>query len=747
MGGGSLPPGISLGPSGVLTGTPTTPGAYNFTTRLAISVSAEGQRVDFNINLVSDMRVSPSTAPQAAVEPRGVFFPFAEGSQSAAQVITVSNRSSQPASFTASATVFSAGNWLSVSPASGAVAPFGAAAVTATVNPSGLAAGTYSGRITVAVSPGGPFDLPVTVTVSSSPQSIVLSQTGLIFRTAVGGAVPPQSFNVLTDGSGSLNWTTSTATISGGSGWLSTAPASGTSTASAGRAVQVTVNPAGLAAGDYYGQVDVSAAGVANSPQTVSVVLNLQAAGAVVAPVVTPTGIIFVGAPGGTNPPSQFVSITNTTTRPITFNAGTFFEQGRSFFTLRSTGGTVQPGSPARIELVPALTGLATGIYRGELTVRLVGDGSVRRITVLLVVAPGAGVRAGLPLVSQAACTPTRLLPVFTLLGADFKVTAGWPTPLEVLVVDDCGQLFNTGSVVASFSNSDPPVVLLPLGEGRWAGTWPTRDPNASRVTISVRARRQNLEGVAEVGGSVETNASIPIISAGAVVSAASFAQQAPLAPGSIISIFGSRMAQATNVSPALPLATQLAGTRAALGGRLLPLLFASDGQINAVIPYDTPVNTRHPLVVQRGNALSTPEAVTIAPAQPAVFTRDQSGRGQGIIIGAASDGRQFLAAPGSPVAAGDVLVIYCAGLGAVDPPVMTGTGAPSSPLARTTNVVTVTVGGRPADVLFSGLAPGFAGLYQVNAVMPSGVAAGDAVPVVLTSAGQSSPPVTIAVR
>jgi len=62
-------------------------------------------------------------------------------------------------------------------------------------------------------------------------------------------------------------------------------------------------------------------------------------------------------------------------------------------------------------------------------------------------------------------------------------------------------------------------------------------------------------------------------------------------------------------------------------------------------------------------------------------------------------------------------------------------------------NEVGVTIGGQAAPVTFSGLTPGYAGLYQVNAVVPSGITTGDAVPVVLSVAGQTSPPVTIAVR
>jgi uncharacterized protein (TIGR03437 family) len=180
------------------------------------------------------------------------------------------------------------------------------------------------------------------------------------------------------------------------------------------------------------------------------------------------------------------------------------------------------------------------------------------------------------------------------------------------------------------------------------------------------------------------------------------------------------------------------------LAGRSLPLAFVSENQINALMPYDVPVNTRLQLLVRRGNSYTAPEPVLVAPAQPAIFSLDQTGSGQGHIYVAPG---QVLAGPAAPARPGDVLVIYCAGLGAVNPAVAAGQSAPSSPLARTVDPVTLTIGGVEAEVFFSGLAPTFAGLYQVNAIVPAGVAPGDAVPVVLSVAGQSSPPVTMAVR
>jgi uncharacterized protein (TIGR03437 family) len=108
------------------------------------------------------------------------------------------------------------------------------------------------------------------------------------------------------------------------------------------------------------------------------------------------------------------------------------------------------------------------------------------------------------------------------------------------------------------------------------------------------------------------------------VVSAASFAAQAPLAPGSLISIFGARLAERSGLAARLPLETELGGALVTMAGRPFPLLYASEGQINAQVPYDISVNTRHQLLVRRQNSYAVPEPVTVAAAQPAIFTQDQ---------------------------------------------------------------------------------------------------------------------------
>jgi uncharacterized protein (TIGR03437 family) len=216
------------------------------------------------------------------------------------------------------------------------------------------------------------------------------------------------------------------------------------------------------------------------------------------------------------------------------------------------------------------------------------------------------------------------------------------------------------------------------------------------------------------------------------------------VAPGGLVTIKGSGLAQGTGVNLTPPLPTTLADTQVMLGGVALPLLYASDGQVNAQVPSALPVNTQQQImVIRNGNAPSVPDQVGIAQASPAIYTISQNGSGQGAIVdsftGVVKDSN-------SPATASDFISIYCNGLGQVSPVVPDGQPAGSNPPSSTVNKVTVTIGGVPATVSFAGLSPGYAGLYQVNVQMPSGVTPGNQ-SVVITVAGQSSPTtVTMAV-
>jgi uncharacterized protein (TIGR03437 family) len=142
-----------------------------------------------------------------------------------------------------------------------------------------------------------------------------------------------------------------------------------------------------------------------------------------------------------------------------------------------------------------------------------------------------------------------------------------------------------------------------------------------------------------------------------------------------------------------------------------------------------------------------------LAPAAPSIFSTNQQGTGQGVILISASG--EVAAPTGSiqgrphrPVRKGEFLTIYCLGMGDVDNRPATGTLSPSAePLARVKTLPTVTLGGVAAHVDFAGLAPGFVGLYQINVQAPDTAPTGDTVPLIINSGGAASNTVTIAVQ
>ncbi len=433
----------------------------------------------------------------------------------------------------------------------------------------------------------------------------------MTFQAVAGAAAPPpQSFSVLNAGIGSLSWTAAASTLSGGS-WLTETPVAGASARRARcRSWQAHVNSAGLAAGNYYGQVQVAPAGVDNSPQSVAVVLTVLASTANPAPLVTPTGLIFVGAAGGANPAAQTVQITNLTSKALTYTSNTSLNQGTNWLTAPASG-TVTAAQPLNVSVQAKTTGLAAGVYSADLALYFAETSTtttISHVAVLLVVTAGAAASPKVDKPRQAStCAPTKLLPVFTQLGQSFTATAAWPTSLEVTVVDDCGAPMTAGSVVAAFSDGDPAVSLTSLLNGRWTGTWQPRATPSVPVTVTAQAQefKPAVAGTASIGGSLLANTSTPNINDGGVVSAASLAPQTPAAPGSNIAILGTNLGQTYTPAGVLPLPTMLANTQVSLAGELLPLQFTNTGQINAIVPYDIPINTTHQMIVQVGNAIS----------------------------------------------------------------------------------------------------------------------------------------------
>jgi uncharacterized protein (TIGR03437 family) len=261
----------------------------------------------------------------------------------------------------------------------------------------------------------------------------------------------------------------------------------------------------------------------------------------------------------------------------------------------------------------------------------------------------------------------------------------------------------------------------------------------ANTITAQYNGDNSYYGGSASVSV-VETTPSNGLPSVQAASNAASFTQD--FAPGGILSVFGTQLAPATASAPGLPLPTMLAGTTVTIGGVTAPLYYVSPTQLNVQIPYEVTAGSSISLRVVN-NSESSFYTFNVSATAPAIFTTNAQGTGQGAILNTAY---QLVNASNPATPGTTYLQIYCMGLGAVSNQPADGAAAPSGPLAETSVTPTVTIGGVTENAIFSGLAPGYVGLYQVNALVPASVAAGSAVPVSISIGGVASNTVTIAV-
>jgi uncharacterized protein (TIGR03437 family) len=232
-----------------------------------------------------------------------------------------------------------------------------------------------------------------------------------------------------------------------------------------------------------------------------------------------------------------------------------------------------------------------------------------------------------------------------------------------------------------------------------------------------------------------------------AAVNAASYA--GAVAPGSIATVFGLELAAATATASDGRPAPTLGKTQLSVAGIPAPLFYASPTQLNFQVPWETPASEPASLQVTVNGRPGNAARMAVAQFAPGIFTTPALAPRQGAVV---ISGSGNLAAPGvppgpRPARPGDYISIFCTGLGPVENTPPTGSPAPSSPLSPTLNQVEVTIDGRKAEVPFAGLAPGFVGLYQVNARVPEAVCNGDAVRLIVRVGGATSNVVTIAIR
>lgn len=694
--------------------------------------------------------ISGGTPSQLAVSIESLPFSLAQGASPGTAHFTISNTGSGSTRYTAAATTTTGGNWLQVSTGNGSVTAAAPFSVGVIVTPGTLAVGTYNGAITVTgPDTGQTLIVTVILAITSAPPKILLSQLGFTFTAvAQGGTVLPQTLGTLNSGAGTLSYSVQATTQSGGSGWLSVSPTSGTVIRPLLDVsfIDVNVNTSQLPPqGTYYGQIVVTATGASNSPQTALVVLNVLAAGSNPGPDVRPTGLVFIGVAGAENPGSQNVTVANVTGDPMTIAAIVASPTVSGLIDSQPTNFTVPPESPASIVVQPNFATLSAGQYRAGMLV-YTDSGPSQTVNILSVVAPSGTATGDAPADRDhplaAAVCPTRLLPQFTATGLNSNLTVGYPASIAATVVDDCGFPMTSGSVVLSFDNGDPPISLIDIQDGNWQNSWQPSHPTNS-VTLTLTATSANLTGTATASpGAVQQGSQNPPMLTGAPLGAGTVSA-GPFAPGDLMLLKGTGLADGQASSTSTGLQNKLAGAQVAISqAGFIPLLYADAGQVVGLVPANLLPGPQE-IILQRDTTLGVQVDVIISTTHPAILTADGSGQGQGSIYTAAG-AATTLANAANPANSGAGIIIYCIGLGA--------TNASGS----ATNVPTLTIGGQPASITYAGVAvpanypssgaptllgivsSSLGGLYQINAMVPAGAATGSQ-PVIISSAGQTS--------
>jgi uncharacterized protein (TIGR03437 family) len=483
-----------------------------------------------------------------------------------------------------------------------------------------------------------------------------------------------------------------------------TAPPSGPSGTFAG-AVTVTTQDNGIAtappltANHQVGSFTVTATAAGTASPAVFALTNLPPQTSTI--VVDNTQLSFTSEINQPAPPGQIVQITSTVSWTVSSSA--------SWLSASPVNGSAS--GPITVSVNPA--GLAATVYTGS--IRIAGsDGSVAPVLVTYTITdkPSLVITPHILVFSTGANAVTPAQQTLTASSTSrpiaYHAEAQVSTPVGgswLQVSSPQGQ--TTGSVIVSANPAglsqgvyDGSVVFTPVESG----------VNSEIVPVTL------IVGCGQGGCVAEPNVL-------AVVNGASF--QPGGAPRAIMTIFGTNLSDATYQATSYPLATQLGPTSVMVNGVAAPLFYVSPTQINFQMPSSAPAAPIQVVVNNqaaggtRALLASQPHASMLMAVDPGLFVT--GGR-----RAAALNGDLSAHTAATPLPAGSHVILFITGEGPVTPPVPDGTAAPSSPLSLIDAQVTVTIGGQPAAADYKGLAPGFAGLAQLNVIVPVGLQPGD---------------------
>ena len=692
--------------------------AGNSAARIRV-IDSNGKENDVAVNLTVN-----AAQQQLQVTPTALHFSALEQSPGTltANLLVRNSGGAGPLAFTT--TVVGGSSWITgISPSSGQTATNSPVLLQVSVNTTGLAIGSYVDQIQVS-SPAGVVNVAVSLFVAGGGPILAVNVTGVRLQAIQnGGFSNAQTVDILNigDPNSTVNWT---AALVNPVPWLALITSSGTATATTPGSLSfnLTSTATQMSPGGYYALIRITDSNSRNSPQYVLVVLDLGAAGAPSLPDPSPAGLFFVTTAGGSTTSSQVVTINTSSVPAVPFQASASTTDGAAWLVVNPSSGSSSGSNPGTVNVSVNPADLTRGVYRGFVNISMSGALRTVNITLIILSSGAQAIPASLSARPFATgCTPSQVVLTETGLVDNFAVPAGWPATLIVQLNDDCGSTLTNGTAVASFSNGDPPLTLSGNGQnGTYSATWqPGTVTSEMVITLNATSGSLTPANVKLFGGVAANQNQPPMLSPGGTVHNENPVLGAPLAPGTVAQVYGTGLGPMPGVLPGvIPLADTFDGTSVLVGPYQAPLYYVSNLQLDVQLPFELTTTQQYPIVVSVNNAISLPDMVSFVPATPGIA----SANGAAI----AQHANFSLITANSPAKPGETIIMYLAGLGPTNPSVPTGMAAPSNPLAKVTNPVTVTVDGQNAKVIFAGLTPGSAGLYQIDFTVPSGAGNGN---------------------
>ena len=605
---------------------------------------------------------------------------------------TVSLTSNIATTYTAA--VSSGSSWLTATVPTGTATT---ATLTVSANASGLGTGTYQASVTVTAGTGKTAVITVTFNVTGIAPTLTATPTAVSLSQVLSGPLPGAQI-VIDSATPTIFIAHSNAS------WLTVTPATTITTPTT---LSAFVSRRLLAVGTYYALITVTGG---TSPITVPVTLTITSP----AISASPAALSFAQTIGLPTAAPQTVSINS----EISTN---FSATSNANWLVVTPASGITPG-PLTVSIVTA--GLVPGTYPATISI---GTGTAAAFTVpvtLTLTAAATSITAQPETVSFTAsatstATPQPQTVTLTSPGSQFafKASASTVSGGSWLTVTPLSGITPASLTVAVF--------LAGLKAGQYTGAI-TITPTDTTVATKVLVVALNITsgGTGTSGVTVRT-----------ILNAASL-QPGALAPGEIISIFGTGLGPSAGQGPILSssgsVGSTLADTRVLFDGVAAPMLYAGSEQINAIVPYGITGRFATSLQVEVAGNRSEALQLRVDPASPALFTATGTGKGQGAVVN--QDGT--LNNPFFPAPRETIIALYGTGEGQTRPAGQDGriiTTDVRPPVAP----VSVTVGGLDAEVKYAGSAPGMvSGAFQINVLVPRNAPVGGQIPIEVTIGG-----------